>query len=468
MSLLLITACCASLSARSLDSSTAVVWSVSNATRELPARVPGVVHQALLDAGVLQGDPLYRYNELAFSWVAQANWTYRARFDLNQTELRAFDGGTIQFEGLDTVASVSLNGAHLGDANSAFVRWRFGLPRGALVAGTNTLTVAIAATLQYARAQATAYPYPVPASLYYHTWSENCTGGWNSSGYPGECGGSHRNFVRKSPTDFGWDWGPSFLPVGITGGVVIEPAVSPPRLRSVGVRQRHHPNGSVTLNVFGQLTLTPPPITDAAAAAVTPSPMRMRVRLCHPDCDAEAAEVLEAEATVTFALTGGAGTCVPGDGGGASSLPSASASASASVAEGWSPHVTASLLIAAPKLWWPRGYGAPELYELRASLLHGDDSDGAAAGGGAAEGEAAVEGEAVAVVQRVGLRTVELVQVPLTWLSPLTPLTRSITPFHQALASSRRPPSLRRQASLRAAPSSSASTASTSSPKAPT
>ena len=227
MSLLLVTAS-ASLSTRSLDSSSGVSWSVSNATREVPARVPGVVHQALLEAGVLQGDPLYRYNELAFSWVAEANWTYRARFDLNRTELRAFDGGgTVQFEGLDTVASVSLNGAHLGDANSAFVRWRFGVPRGALVIGTNTLTVAIAATLHYARAQATAYPYPVPASLYYHTWSEGCTGGWNSSGYPGECRGSHRNFVRKSPTDFGWDWGPSFVPVGITGGVVIEPAVRP-------------------------------------------------------------------------------------------------------------------------------------------------------------------------------------------------------------------------------------------------
>ena len=163
MSLLLVTAS-ASLSTRSLDSSSGVSWSVSNATREVPARVPGVVHQALLEAGVLQGDPLYRYNELAFSWVAEANWTYRARFDLNRTELRAFDGGgTVQFEGLDTVASVSLNGAHLGDANSAFVRWRFGVPRGALVIGTNTLTVAIAATLHYARAQATAYPYPVPA-----------------------------------------------------------------------------------------------------------------------------------------------------------------------------------------------------------------------------------------------------------------------------------------------------------------
>ena len=44
----------------------------------------------------------------------------------------------------------------------------------------------------------------MPASIYYHPWSENCTGGgWNTSGYPAACTGSHRNFVRKSPTDFG-------------------------------------------------------------------------------------------------------------------------------------------------------------------------------------------------------------------------------------------------------------------------
>ena len=87
--------------------------------------------------------------------------------------------------------------------------------------------------------------------------------------------------------------------------------------------------------------------------------------------------------------------------------------------------MTVSLLIAAPKLWWPRGYGAPELYELRASLFHG--GDGAAAAGGTAEGEAAVEGEAAAVVQRVGLRSVELVQVPLTWLSPLHLVITALT-----------------------------------------
>lgn len=29
------------------------------------------------------------------------------------------------------------------------------------------------------------------------------------------------NFVRKAASDFGWDWGPAFTPVGISGGVTL-------------------------------------------------------------------------------------------------------------------------------------------------------------------------------------------------------------------------------------------------------
>ena len=58
---------------RSLLSADGVGWRVRNANDsiDVPATVPGVVHEALLAARFLaNGDPLYRFNELNYRWVA--------------------------------------------------------------------------------------------------------------------------------------------------------------------------------------------------------------------------------------------------------------------------------------------------------------------------------------------------------------------------------------------------------------
>ena len=67
----------------------------------------------------------------------------------------------------------------------------------------NTLSVNIESPLKAALDKKNAYPYNVPTSIYYNTWSEP----------------NNRNFLRKSPKDFGWDWGPCFMPSGVTGDV---------------------------------------------------------------------------------------------------------------------------------------------------------------------------------------------------------------------------------------------------------
>lgn len=169
-----------------------VKWTCSNQNGSIsvPAEVPGVVHMALRDAGILGSDPLFRFNELEHSWVSLENWTYTAHFSLDPSSTRDAEllaTGVLQLNSVDTVADVWLNGVWLGSTNSAFVVWR--LPtKFALLAGDNVLTLHFQAPRAYAHEQAAAYPYEVPLTSYFNVWSEP----------------SHKNFIRKPPSDFGW------------------------------------------------------------------------------------------------------------------------------------------------------------------------------------------------------------------------------------------------------------------------
>lgn len=67
--------------------------------------------------------------------------------------------------------------------------------------------------------QAENYPYFVPATQNFNTWTEP----------------THRSFIRKAGSDFGWDWGPAFATSGIAGTAYIELGSSLPELKDVDV-----------------------------------------------------------------------------------------------------------------------------------------------------------------------------------------------------------------------------------------
>ena len=97
------------------------------------------------------------------------------------------------------MASVSLNGVHLGDANDAFVRWRFAVPSCALVSGPNTLTVAIAPAKEYAGKQAAAYPCAAAA----HSPRARALLGQTDPGFqrpPAPCPRAATRCLRRSTT----------------------------------------------------------------------------------------------------------------------------------------------------------------------------------------------------------------------------------------------------------------------------
>lgn len=82
--------------------------------------------------------------------------------------------------------------------------------------------------LEYTGQQRDAYPYSVPEVLFFNTWP----------GY------SAKNFLRKTSSDFGWDWGPAFIPQGIIRDVVLfKSAIG--ELADVLIQQTPQKDGSV-------------------------------------------------------------------------------------------------------------------------------------------------------------------------------------------------------------------------------
>ena len=86
-----------------------------------PATVPGCVHTDLMAIGQLE-DPFVMMNEKAAQWVDKEDWLYRTRFDVDAA-LMAESNIEILFYGLDTFASVTLNGTQILSTDNMFRLW---------------------------------------------------------------------------------------------------------------------------------------------------------------------------------------------------------------------------------------------------------------------------------------------------------------------------------------------------------
>ena len=161
---------------------------------DLPASVPGSVHTDLLAAGLIP-DPFVDRHEEELSWIGRTDWTYRTEFDYRS---EPHDGVELCFDGLDTVAKVTLNGRVVGEAANMHRRHRFDV-REALRDGVNELEVAFTSPYTYAESQRERL-------------------GARPNSYDPEPG----NFIRKVASDFGWDWGPNLAGAGIWRPVRLE------------------------------------------------------------------------------------------------------------------------------------------------------------------------------------------------------------------------------------------------------
>lgn len=175
-------------------------WSVSEAGKDewFSATVPGCVHTDLLAAGKIP-DPFYRDNENAVQWVGKSNWVYKRAFFVPREVLKN-DRVLLRCDGLDTLATIMINGKQVAKTDNMFRLWEFDA-KPFLQEGDNEIHVLFES------------PFPTMDA----GESKRAMSEWIGSHEP-----KGRAYVRKEPCSFGWDWGPNLPSCGIWKNISIE------------------------------------------------------------------------------------------------------------------------------------------------------------------------------------------------------------------------------------------------------
>ncbi len=197
----------------------------------IPATVPGCVHTDLLTARAIE-DPFYRDNEDKQRWIYKADWIYRRMFKVSRHFLMS-DRLLLRCEGLDTVATIRINGQDLAETDNMFRTWEFDV-KSLVHAGENEVEIRFESPLNYMQRQQRireiAYPFP-PRQI------------------------SAFSIIRKEACSFGWDWGPTFATCGIWRPISLL-AFNTARLSDVLIRQDHSVPQCVKLNIAVEVEQT--------------------------------------------------------------------------------------------------------------------------------------------------------------------------------------------------------------------
>ncbi|WYZ44630.1 hypothetical protein EsH8_VII_001066 [Colletotrichum jinshuiense] len=154
------------------------------------SQFPTNVHLDLIHHGVIP-DPFIGKNELDVQWIGEAQWLYRTTFASEAVPEGA--KAVLAFEGLDTFATVVLNGKTILETDNMFTPERVDVTSVLKKDGDNELEITFDSA--YLRGWKLVEEYPD------HKW-----GCWN--------GDNSRLAVRKAQYHWGWDWGPTLLTCG--------------------------------------------------------------------------------------------------------------------------------------------------------------------------------------------------------------------------------------------------------------
>lgn len=168
-------------------------WILRNSEKsvEIDAQVPGTVFESLIEKNIIE-DPFYGEIEHEMKWVFESNWTYEKEFSL-APEFLEHKYILLRFNGLDTIAEVTLNGEVIGTVNNMFVRYDFEV-KSKLKQSENKIVI----TFKSPTAKSREYLEKNKIKL--------------NTGYAAIPGVP---YLRKAQYSFGWDWGPRLPDIGI-------------------------------------------------------------------------------------------------------------------------------------------------------------------------------------------------------------------------------------------------------------
>ena len=197
-------------------------WEMRPADEEqwIPATVPGSVYADLLDVGRME-DPFWRDNEQKAFDLMEKDYVYRRTFDLTEADLSC-DALLLTCEGLDTAATVAVNGQELLFADNMHRTWTVDV-MDFVAEGENLIEITFES------------PNRTVKERYAQCRVEGSSDA--TVGFP---------LLRKAHCMFGWDWGPRLPDAGVWRDIYLT-AVTSARLTGVRVHQEHE-DGRVTLS----------------------------------------------------------------------------------------------------------------------------------------------------------------------------------------------------------------------------
>ena len=208
-------------------------WTLRDGDSSYACAVPCSVYDTLIAAGALP-DPYAGENQWAATAVCDRDFILEKTFDL-PAELLGQDRLLLRFDGVDTLADITLNGQALGFADNMHRVWTFDITGAARAAG-NLLRLTLRSPNRFVEEAQRSRPL----------WGVEST----TPGYP---------HLRKAHYMFGWDWGPVLPDLGIWRDVTVQ-GFTAGRIESVYYTQRHAEN-RVTLRCEACIDAWTPGVT---------------------------------------------------------------------------------------------------------------------------------------------------------------------------------------------------------------